>query len=374
MDTNTTDLAHTCLHKLHLSYGARMVPFAGYSMPVQYPKGLLWEHRHTREKAGLFDVSHMGQIRLPDAKAAAELETLVPADILGLRPGRQRYTYFTNADGGILDDLMVTNQGEAGLLLVVNAACKQNDLAWLQENLRTPVESLPDRALLALQGPQAAAVLADCIPPVADMRFLDARIVETQGIELWITRSGYTGEDGFEISLPADQANAFCGMLLEHEAVTLIGLGARDSLRLEAGLCLYGHDMDTQTSPIEANLSWAIQKVRRIGGARAGGFPGATRILAELEDGVTRIRCGILPDGRGAMREGTALFATAEDSAPIGRVTSGCFGASCERSIALAYLPPETATADTRIWGDVRGKRVGAEVTTLPFYPHRYHR
>jgi len=351
-----------------------MVPFAGYSMPVQYPKGVLWEHRHTRTAAGLFDVSHMGQIRLPASAAAAALETLVPADILGLRPGRQRYTFFTNPEGGILDDLMVTHQGAAGLLLVVNAACKAQDLAWLRQHLQTPVEYLPDRALLALQGPRAATVLAEHIPAVAAMRFMDARIVEVQGVELWISRSGYTGEDGFEISLPETHANTFCGMLLEHEAVSLIGLGARDSLRLEAGLCLYGHELDKQTSPIEANLGWAIPKVRRLGGTRAGGFPGDARILEECEKGVSRIRCGILPEGRGAMREGTLLFAGDGEAEPVGTVTSGCFGPSCERSIAMAYLPSALANPGTRIWGEVRGKRVAAEVTTLPFFPHRYQR
>ena len=372
MDQNT--LSHTCLYERHVSYGAKMVPFAGYSMPVQYPKGLLWEHRHTRQHAGLFDVSHMGQIRLSGPTAAQELETLVPADIQGLKPGRQRYSFFTNAEGGILDDIMVTNQGDTGLLLVVNAACKKQDLAWLQQRITGPVEYLDDRALLALQGPKAAAVLTAILPEVENMRFMDAITIDWQDIELWISRSGYTGEDGFEISLPAQNANAFCSLLLDHEDVSLIGLGARDSLRLEAGLCLYGHDMNQETSPVEAGLTWAIQKVRRKGGAREGGFPGAERILAELESGTTRIRCGILPDGRGAMREGTQLFASPEDSEPIGQVTSGCFGPSCERSIAMAYLPTSLAKLGTRIWGEVRNKRIAAEVTTLPFYPHNYKR
>lgn len=374
MDSPNQDLAQTCLHQHHLSYGAKMVPFAGYSMPVQYPNGLLWEHRHTRKQAGLFDVSHMGQIRLSGPTAAAELESLVPADIQGLKPGRQRYTYFTNPHGGILDDLMVTNQGEAGYLLVVNAARKQQDLAWLQEHLRCPIEYLEDRALLALQGPAAAAVLTEILPEVETMRFMDALTLNGQGLELWISRSGYTGEDGFEISVPSADASTLCSRLLEAEPVSWIGLGARDSLRLEAGLCLYGHDIDEQTSPVEANLTWAIQKVRRNGGARAGGFPGADRILTELESGVTRTRCGILPDGRGAMREGTQLFAAAEDTEPMGQVTSGCFGPSCDRSIAMGYLPPALATPGTRIFGEVRGKRIGAEVTTLPFYPHQYRR
>ena len=367
-------LAKTCLHQHHLSYGAKMVPFAGYDMPVQYPNGLLWEHRHTRKHAGLFDVTHMGQIRLQGPSAAAELEMLVPADIQGIQPGRQRYTYFMNENGGILDDLMVTNQGESGLLLVVNAARKEHDLAWLQQHLNCPIQYLEDRALIALQGPDAAAVLQSLLPQTENMRFMDAIATNWQGAELWISRSGYTGEDGFEISIPASDASALCATLLENEKVSWIGLGARDSLRLEAGLCLYGHDIDEQTSPVEANLAWAIQKVRRKGGAREGGFPGAERILAELESGITRTRCGILPDGRGAMREGTQLFASPEDSEPIGQVTSGCFGPSCERSIAMGYLPIALATPGTRIWGEVRGKRIGAEVTTLPFFPHNYHR
>ncbi len=351
-----------------------MVPFAGYSMPVQYPNGLLWEHRHTRTQAGLFDVSHMGQIRLSGPHAAQELESLVPADIVGLKPGRQRYTFFTNAQGGILDDIMVTNQGEAGLLLVVNAARKQADLAWLQQNLHGSIEYLEDRALLALQGPEAESALKNYLPGIEDMRFMDACSMNWQGVELWISRSGYTGEDGFEISAPAAEASTLCSQLLEQDAVSWIGLGARDSLRLEAGLCLYGHDIDEQTSAVEANLSWAIQKIRRTGGARAGGFPGAERILQELESGTANTRCGILPDGRGAMREGTLLFANAEDTAPIGKITSGCFGPSCERSIAMGYVPTSLATPGTRIWGEVRGKRIGAEVSTLPFYPHNYKR
>ncbi|MFU8779756.1 MAG: glycine cleavage system aminomethyltransferase GcvT, partial [Kiritimatiellia bacterium] len=251
METQIT-LAQTCLYNRHLTYGAKMVPFAGYSMPVQYPNGLLWEHHHTRKHAGLFDISHMGQMRITGPNAATGLEALVPADIQGLLPGRQRYTYFTNADGGILDDIIVTHQGEAGLLLVVNAARKTHDLAWLQEHLNTPVEPLEDRALLALQGPAATDALAQMIPAIEAMRFMDAIIANWQGTELWISRSGYTGEDGFEISVAESHANDFCGKLLEDEKVSLIGLGARNSLRLEAGLCLYGHDINEQTSRIEA--------------------------------------------------------------------------------------------------------------------------
>lgn len=373
MHNKQTKLFKTCLHDLHHAYGAKMVPFAGYSMPVQYPKGILWEHRHTRTKAGLFDVSHMGQIRMPDAGAARELEKLVPADIVNLKAGRQRYTFFTNECGGIMDDLMVTNQGEAGLLLVVNAACKHNDLKWLQQ-LDTTVEYIDNRALVALQGPKACESLACILPEVANMRFMDAITTQWENQEIWISRSGYTGEDGFELSIPAECATGFCHTLLDQEHVTLIGLGARDSLRLEAGLCLYGHDMDEKTSPIEANLQWAIQKSRRAGGEREGGFPGADRILKELAEGTDKKRCGILPDGRGAMREGTLLFAGAEDADPVGKVTSGCFGPSCERSIAMGYLPSQLTKAGTQIWGEIRGRRVLAETTNLPFYPHQYCR
>jgi aminomethyltransferase len=358
---------------MHTSHGAKMVPFAGYSMPVQYPKGILWEHRHTRSHAGLFDVSHMGQIRMADNNAAEELEKLVPADIINLKPGRQRYTFFTNAEGGIIDDLMVTNQGDAGLLLVVNAACKQTDLQWLQQ-LKTSVQYLDNRALIALQGPKASLALANELPAVMQMRFMDAIITQWKEQEVWVSRSGYTGEDGFEISLPARQATAFCQLLREQEDVTLVGLGARDSLRLEAGLCLYGHEIDTTTSPVEADLQWAIQKSRRSDGEREGGFPGAERILQELQEGTDRKRCGLLPEGRGAMREGTPLFAEEDDSTPIGTVTSGCFGPSCERSIAMGYLPTNLSEPGTQVWGEVRGRRILSEVTRLPFYPHQYCR
>ena len=374
METPQNSLAETCLHQHHISYGAKMVAFAGYSMPVQYPKGLLWEHRHTREHAGLFDVSHMGQIRLHGPTAAAELERLVPANVCGLQPGRQKYTFFTNHDGGILDDLMVTNQGDDGLFLVVNAARKEHDLALLKQHLACPIEYIENRALIALQGPSAAAVLATIIPQIATLQFMDATTTDWQGTEVWLSRSGYTGEDGFEVSIPAKDAHALCAALLESEEVSWVGLGARDSLRLEAGLCLYGHDISEDTSPVEACLAWAIPKIRRRGGEREGGFPGADRILDELESGAPRIRCGIIADGRGAMREGTQLFETEEDAYAMGQVTSGCYGPSCERSIAMGYLPKAHATPGTRIWGEVRGKRIGAEVTILPFYPHNYHR
>ncbi|MFN6952737.1 MAG: glycine cleavage system aminomethyltransferase GcvT, partial [Albidovulum sp.] len=337
------DLERTVLHGLHLSLGAKMVPFAGYEMPVQYPMGVLKEHLHTRAAAGLFDVSHMGQILLTARSGRAEdaalaLERLVPVDVLGLPEGRQRYAMFTNDDGGILDDLMVANRGDH-LFLVVNAACKAADLAHLKAGLPDcDVSMVTDRALLALQGPQSEMALARLVPDVVDMRFMDVAIRRWDGAELWISRSGYTGEDGFEISVPERFADALAERLLGMEEVAPIGLGARDSLRLEAGMCLYGHDIDTTTSPIEANLAWAIQKARRAGGAREGGFPGAARILRELSEGPARLRVGLRPEGRAPMREGTEIYAAAQDSAPIGRVTSGGFGPSIEAPMAMAYL------------------------------------
>ena len=367
-----TDLKRTCLHGLHLELGAKMVPFAGYEMPVQYPMGVMGEHLHTRAQAGLFDVSHMGQIILGGRDAAEALEALVPVDVQGLGEGRQRYALFTNEAGGILDDLMVAKRGDH-LFLVVNAACKAADTELLMAHL-SGVEPVTDRALLALQGPAAEAALARLAPRVAGMRFMDVGTHVWLDVELWISRSGYTGEDGFEISLPEDRAVDFARALLEMEEVAPIGLGARDSLRLEAGLCLYGHDIDTTTTPVEAGLNWAIQKVRRKGGARAGGFPGADRILAELEGGPTRRRVGLRPEGRAPMREGTALYASAEAADPIGAVTSGGFGPSVGGPVAMGYLPLDKAAPDTLLFGEVRGKRLPARVTPLPFQPTTYRK
>ncbi|GAB4382279.1 glycine cleavage system aminomethyltransferase GcvT [Albidovulum sp.] len=373
------DLKRTVLYDLHHEFGAKMVPFAGYEMPVQYPMGVLKEHLFTRRHAGLFDVSHMGQIlmtarsgRLEDAARA--LERLVPVDILGLREGRQRYALFTNEAGGILDDLMVANRGDH-LFLVVNAACKQADLAHLKAALGADCDigMVEDRALIALQGPEAEAALARLVPDVADMRFMDVGIRHWNGAELWISRSGYTGEDGFEISVPNRFAEALARALLEMEEVAPIGLGARDSLRLEAGMCLYGHDIDTTTSPVEANLAWAIQKARRAGGDRAGGFPGAGRILRELAEGPARLRVGLRPEGRAPMREGTEIFAGAEGGAPIGRVTSGGFGPSIDAPLAMAYLPAALAEGTT-VHGEVRGRRLPATIAAMPFHPTRYKR
>ena len=372
------DLKRTVLYDLHLELGAKMVPFAGYEMPVQYPMGVLKEHLHTRAQAGLFDVSHMGQILLTAKSgrvedAALALERLVPVDVAGLADGRQRYAFFTNDEGGILDDLMVANRGDH-LFLVVNAACKEADFAHLTAGLPDcDLGMVTDRALLALQGPAAEAALARLVPDVVEMRFMDVAIRQWDTAELWISRSGYTGEDGFEISVPNAFAGAFARKLLAMEEVAPIGLGARDSLRLEAGMCLYGHDIDEGTTPVEGNLTWAIQKARRAGGARAGGFPGAARILKELADGPARRRVGLRPEGRAPMREGTEIFAGPEGGAPIGTVTSGGFGPSIEAPMAMAYLPADLAEGMT-VYGEVRGKRLPAIIAPMPFQPTNYKR
>ncbi|MDE0590489.1 glycine cleavage system aminomethyltransferase GcvT [Halocynthiibacter sp. C4] len=368
------DLAQTVFHDLHVELGAKMVPFAGYSMPVQYPLGVMKEHLHTRTGAGLFDVSHMGQVILRGNNPAAALERLVPVSIVPLKEGRQRYALFTNEDGGILDDLMVANRGDH-LFLVVNAACKEADVAHMKANLADcEVEVVEDRALLALQGPKAEAALAALAPSAADMVFMDVAVVESDFGELWISRSGYTGEDGYEISVSNDSAVEFARALLAQDGVEPIGLGARDSLRLEAGLCLYGNDIDETTTPVEAALEWAMQKVRRTGGEREGGFPGAERILAELEKGATRRRVGILPEGRAPMRAGTQLFASADATEPMGRVTSGAFGPSIERPMSMGYVAIDHAETGTIIYAEVRGKRLPATVADMPFRPSTYKR
>ncbi|MDA8585447.1 glycine cleavage system aminomethyltransferase GcvT [Rhodobacteraceae bacterium] len=369
-----SELKRTPLYDLHLSLGAKMVPFAGYEMPVQYAPGVMKEHLHTRAAAGLFDVSHMGQVRVDASSldvAATALERLVPVSVLGLDEGRQRYGLFTDETGGILDDLMIANRGDH-LFLVVNAAMKDQDIAHLQAHLiDCQVTPITDRALLALQGPSSEAALETISPGVVDMRFMDVRTLDWQGGELWISRSGYSGEDGYEISVPEGIARAFTEALLGIEAVEAIGLGARDSLRLEAGLCLYGSDIDTTTSPIEAGLAWAIQKPRRSGGDRAGGFPGADRILRELEEGASRHRVGLLPEGRAPMRAGTQLFAG--DTA-VGEVTSGGFGPSLERPISMGYVSINYAETGTALEADVRGKRLPVTVADMPFRPSTYKR
>lgn len=365
-----TGLKRTALFDLHVRLGAKMVPFAGWEMPVQYPMGVLKEHLHCRAQAGLFDVSHMGQVILP-AEAVAELEALVPVDIAGLGLNRQRYAMFTNAEGGILDDLMVTNRGDH-LFLVVNAACAEADIAHLKAHV-AGVTVVEGRGLLALQGPAAEAALARHLPGVAAMRFMDTATFLWQGADLWVSRSGYTGEDGYEISVPDGVIAAFAEALLVEPEVMPIGLGARDSLRLEAGLCLYGHDIDTTTSPVEAGLTWAIQKARRTGGAREGGFPGAERILRELAEGPARLRMGLRPEGRAPMREGVEIYATPEGGTPIGTITSGGFGPSIEAPMAMAYLPASFAPGDT-VYGDLRGKRLPARIVPMPFQPTTYKR
>lgn len=373
------DLKRTVFFDLHGELGAKMVPFAGYEMPVQYPMGVMKEHLHTRAGAGLFDVSHMGQVilrpksgRLTDAALA--FESLVPVDVAGLAEGRQRYGMFTNADGGILDDLMFANRGDH-LFVVVNAACKDQDIAHMRAHLSATCEvvAVTDRALVALQGPRAEAALEGLVPGVAAMKFMDVAILPWGGVDLWISRSGYTGEDGYEISVPESVAVAFARAVLARPDVAPIGLGARDSLRLEAGMCLYGHDIDEGTSPVEGNLTWAIQKARRTGGARQGGFPGAARILRELTEGPARRRVGLRPEGRAPMREGTLLFADADGGDPIGHITSGGFGPSIEAPMAMGYLPADLSEGMI-VYGEVRGKRLPAVIAAMPFHPTSYKR
>ncbi len=375
MAAESADLNRTVLHELHVEAGAKMVPFAGYEMPVQFPMGVMKEHLHTRAHAGLFDVSHMGQVILRGPDVAAALETLVPSSVIGLKEGRQRYTLLTSDAGGILDDFMVANRGDH-LFAVVNAACKAGDIAHLRARLpgEVVVEEITDRALIALQGPKAAAALAILLPEVAEMRFMDVAVLDWMESEIWVSRSGYTGEDGFEISVPNAKARAFTEALMAMEPVAPIGLGARDSLRLEAGLCLYGNDIDTTTSPVEAGLHWAIQKVRRKGGERAGGFPGAERILRELEEGPARLRVGLRPDGRAPMRAGTPLFEAEDAADPAGSVTSGAFGPSVEAPVSMGYVPAGLAAPGTRLWGELRGKRHAVAVSELPFRTAGYRK
>jgi len=379
------DLLKTPLHDLHLELGARMVPFAGYAMPVQYPAGLMAEHKHTRTAAGLFDISHMGQLRLCGPDAAAAFETLMPVDVIGLAPGKQRYGLLLDDQGGILDDLMFFNEGNDNLFVVVNGACKAADIAHIQARIgqRCSVQPMPDHALLALQGPQAAAVLARLSPGIERFVFMTGGAVRIGDIPAFATRSGYTGEDGYEISVAAEQAEALARLLLAQPEVQPIGLGARNSLRLEAGLCLYGNDIDTTTTPVEAALNWAIQKVRRTGGARAGGFPGADKVLAQLtvaadlaghvdQQVLTRRRVGLVALERVPVREGCELQSF--EGHAIGSVTSGLLGPTAERPIAMGYVATAFSQPGTRIQAIVRGKPVPMEVSTLPFVPNRYYR
>ena len=384
---DAAELQRTPLHDLHLSLGARMVPFAGYSMPLQYAKGIVAEHRHTRSCASLFDVSHMGQLHLRGEQAAQALETLLPVDVLGLAAGRQRYGLLLDAGGGILDDLMVAHRprsGDAGAaheyFVVVNAARKQHDLEWLRGHLaaRCDIVALPRHALLALQGPRAAQALQSLMPSVRELRFMDvawARLPAGVGdAHVFLSRSGYTGEDGFEISVPAEHAAALAQALLSLPDVAPAGLGARDTLRLEAGLCLYGHDIDTATTPVQAGLQWSIQKARRSGGARAGGFPGAEVVLAQLADpsSLGRVRVGLRGLQRAPVREGAELRDAAGST--VGRVTSGALTPSADAAIAMAYVDTACAATGTELLAVVRDKLLPMRVVDMPFVPHRYAR
>jgi aminomethyltransferase len=375
LTTSKDTLLKTPLHDLHAELGARMVPFAGYSMPVQYPAGLMAEHLHTRAAAGLFDVSHMGQLRLEGTGAAAAFESLMPVDVIDLPAGKQRYGLLLNDAGGIMDDLMFFNTGDA-LFVIVNGACKAQDIAHIQQKIgdRCKVIPMPEYALLALQGPQAVSALSRLAPGVEKLVFMTGARFDVAGCDCFLTRSGYTGEDGFEISVHADQADKLARALLAQPEVKPVGLGARNSLRLEAGLCLYGNDIDSTTTPVEASLNWAIQKVRREGGARAGGFPGAEKILAQLSDPVTltRKRVGLMALERIPVRDHTALHALTGQA--IGQVSSGLLGPSINQPVAMAYVGPEFATIGTQVHAMVRGKPVLMQVAALPFVANHYFR
>lgn len=372
-----SQLKTTPLDGLHRSLGAKMVPFAGYEMPVQYSSGVLKEHLHTRSAAGLFDVSHMGQIEirprsgdLDDAKRA--LERLMPVSVLPLKTGRQRYGLLTNDQGGIMDDVMFADLGDR-VFLVANASRKESDLEILRNGLTDCDITVLDRGLIALQGPGAEAALATLNPAVKDMKFMDIAEFELDGVNCLVSRAGYTGEDGFEVSMPVESTEALTKRLLDTEGVEPIGLGARDSLRLEAGLCLYGNDIDETTTPVEAALEWAIQKPRRRGGEREGGFPGAEVILEQLEKGAARRRVGLRPEGRAPMREGVEL-AVAEGGEPVGKITSGGFGPTLGAPVAMGYVPTEHSAPDTQLYGLLRGRSVPVTVSTTPFVESGYKR
>lgn len=365
------DLNRTALYELHLELGGKMVPFAGWELPVQYAPGVMKEHLHARDAAGLFDVSHMGQVIL---RCEAEaLEALMPVNMAILKPSRQRYGLLTNEAGGIIDDLMVANRGDH-FFAVVNAANAAKDIAHLRDHLGDAVEVITDRSLLALQGPASEAALAGIVPEVAEMRFMDVAVMDSAFGELWISRSGYTGDDGFEISVLSDQATDFARALLAHDAVQPIGLGARDSLRMEAGLPLHGHEIDETTTPIEASLGWAIGKARRPGGQRAGGYPGDDVIGAQISQGAPRHLVGLLPEGRAPLRDGVELFADETSETPLGHITSGGFAPSLGHPISMGYVPAGMTDVGTTIYAELRGKRVPARVTALPFRPATFKR
>jgi len=363
----------TPLHSLHLEMGAKMLSFAGYQMPVQYSTGIIQEHLHTRQQAGLFDVSHMGQIRISGATAAAELERLLPIDLDTLPVNHQRYSLLTNDEGGVRDDLIICRLAEQDFLLVVNAACKADDFSYLQSRISADnnVEVLSDRALLALQGPASTGVMAELAPDLLSLKFMQAAECEIAGVSCFVSRSGYTGEDGFEISLPAEGAETVARALLGFDQVTMIGLGARDSLRLEAGLCLYGHELSEHISPMEADLSWAVAISRRVDGSKAADFPGAERILQQISGAATRKRVGLRSQERAPIRAETELQTTAGQFA--GTVSSGGYSPIIEGAIAMAYVSLDLALPGTQLKALVRGKLRAFEVVELPFVAHRYH-
>lgn len=368
-----SELLKTPLDSLHRELEARMVPFAGYQMPLQYAAGILKEHQHTRESAGLFDVSHMGQLLLSGPSAGELLETLVAADVLGLNDNQQTYALFTNESGGVLDDLIITRWSEEQYFLVVNAACKKQDIAHLQYALAgQTLETLTDRALLALQGPAARGVMSQLSPQAGELTFMRGCHTAIDGVDAYITCSGYTGEDGFEISVAADEAERIARSILAFSEVTPVGLGARDSLRLEAGLCLYGHELDVNITPIQAGLIWSIAKVRRADGARAGGFPGADIIFQQIAEGVDRKRIGLAVQGKRPVREGQMVLDTTGNQ--VGEICSACFGASYGGPIAMAYVDSRSAAEGTELAVDARGKQLPVNVVKTPFVPQRYYR
>ena len=374
----TQSLRKTPLNALHREFGAKLTEFAGYEMPVQYRLGILGEHQHTRKKAGLFDVSHMGQVILSGQsyeETALSLEKVLPMDVLGLEIGRQRYGFLTTDEGGILDDLMFSNRGDH-IFVVLNAACKDSDIKYLRSLLEPniSIKEIENRALIALQGPASEAVLGKYHPQIKNMKFMDVETLPIDGSECWISRSGYTGEDGFEISIPAEAAEPITRSILSNQNVEFIGLGARDSLRLEAGLCLYGHDIDQATTPVEASLTWAIQKARRSNGSRASGFIGSEIILKQLAGGTNKNRAGDLPQTRAPMREGVEIFATETSKEAIGKITSGGYGPTVGYPIAMGYINSEYANSEDDLFGELRGKRVPVKVSNLPFVPLNFKR
>jgi len=364
----------TPLYQMHLDAGAKMVPFAGYEMPVSYPLGIRKEHNHTRRKAGLFDVSHMGQIRLVGTNVKKALESIVPVDIIDLPLLKLRYAFFTNKSGGILDDLMVTNLGDQELFLVVNASCKNADFDHLHSTIGNDcqIEFLDNMALLALQGPLAHKILSEIVPSINKMTFMTAKKVVIKGIECLITRSGYTGEDGFEISLQAKDSEELAKLLLSNKEVEWVGLGARDSLRLEAGLSLYGHELDTNHSPVESSLSWALSKIRRAGGEREGNYLGSKTIMNHLNEGAELKVVGLQPEGRMPVRDGAII----EDELgnKVGKVTSGGFGPSINRPIAIARLQKSYIENNSKLFALVRDKKIAVEIVSLPFVKQNYYR